>query len=366
MNFPTLYKKTSTGADQFWKIWTENNTIVTEYGQVGGKVQTSRDTISEGKNIGKANETTPVQQAESEAQSHWEKKKKSKGYVESLTAARAGEVDALVEGGINPMLAHRFDEQGHKIVYPAFVQPKLDGHRCIAVVKDGVCTLWSRTRKPITSVPHIIEAVEELGHDNIVLDGELYNHAYKTNFEELTSLIRSAEPKPGHKAVQYHVYDVVNDKPFRERTASLKASRSKYIQVVETYQVESEEDMMDKFDGFVKMGYEGLMVRNAESKYVNKRSYDLQKVKEFLDSEFEVVGVEEGRGKLAGHGIFVCKVNGGLNYFRAKMVGELDNLRDFYENPKKYIGRMLTVKYQGFSNDGIPRFPVAVRFREDV
>src|SRR5271170_7156822 len=100
--FPILYKKTSTGAIQMWKISSipqhiscgEASIIVTEHGQVDGKIQTTKDLITEGKNIGKKNATDAYQQAEAEAQAKWEKQKK-KGYVESIEAAQAEELDAL-------------------------------------------------------------------------------------------------------------------------------------------------------------------------------------------------------------------------------------------------------------------------------
>lgn len=370
MKLPTLYKKTSTGADQMWEISTVLNVIITRFGQVGGKIQEARDEIKSGKNIGKANETTPTEQAELEARAQWEKKKTSKGYVESLDDARKGKVDALVEGGIFPMLAKKFDEEGHKIVYPAFVQPKLDGHRCIATVQSGKCTLWSRTRKPILSMPHIIKAVEGLKlSSGTVLDGELYNHSYRNKFEELTALIRPDEPRPGHEVVHYHIYDVAKPVPFTERKdvlATIAEEAEHPLRVVDTILVKDEDELMLAFEDFLKEGYEGAMVRNASGIYVNKRSSDLQKVKEFIDEEFEVIGVEEGRGKMAGHGIFVCKTKSGAE-FRAKMQGELETLKSFFNNPKKCIGKMLTVKFQGYTTkNGVPRFPVAMRFREDV
>lgn len=382
---PTLYKKTSTGADQMWSIGTYRNVIVTEFGQVGGKIQVSHDIVKTGKNIGRSNETSAIEQAELEAQSQWEKKKKSKGYVESLSDARKGKRDALVEGGIDPMLAHRFDEQGHKINYHAYLQPKLDGHRCIAIIQDGKCTLWSRTRKPINSVPHINRTLEEHLDDGAILDGELYNHDYRNRFEELSSLIRPEAPKPGHEVVQYHVYDAVapGANPEAQKIWGYKYGERlnwllntfdpilsvplpQHVQLVATVRVDNEDDMMLEFEKYLKLGYEGAIVRNADGLYVNKRSYDLQKVKEFIDEEFVVIGVEEGRGKLAGHGIFVCKTRDGVE-FRAKMQGELESLKQYYENPKAVIGKLLTVKFQGYTTkNGVPRFPVALRMRENL
>jgi ATP-dependent DNA ligase len=368
MQLPKLYKLSSTGAQQEWEISTDDNIIITRWGKVGGKSQETQDVIKEGKNQGRSNETTPKEQAEAEATSQWEKKLK-KGYVKSLAAADAGEIDDVITGGVEPMLAKRFDEQGDKVVYPAYVQPKFDGHRCIAVVdKKGSCTLWSRTRKPITGLPHINAAIENSGAKDIVLDGELYNHDYKAKFEELTSFIRNPEPKEGHGVVEYHIYDIAdNSLSFKERLAELhKLSIYKPLVSVQTQKVVDEEELMIMFEIFLAQGYEGAMVRNAAGLYVNKRSVDLLKIKEFQDAEFEVVDVEEGRGKLAGKAIFVCANKQGTK-FKAKMKGDQDELAKYWKKPSLAIGRMLTVQYQGLTGkNGVPRFPVGLRFREDV
>lgn len=398
--FPTLYKLTATGATQSWNIRVEGSTIIKTYGQVGGAMQEARDTITVGKNIGKSNETTPEQQAELEAKSQWEKKLKDKNYHVDVNAAEAGESSDVVEGGILPMLAHSFAKQGHKIKYPACVQPKLDGHRCVAVVEAMPCddcessgiaggpdgyyadkgkpcptcqgattvTLWSRTRKVITGVPHVAEAVAALNLPNgTVLDGELYNHDYREKFEELTSFIRQATPKPGYEVVQYHVYDVAASGPFWERSNFLTSHLTDdgTIVVVPTMEVQDAGELTESFGLFTAAGYEGAMVRNSDSPYVNKRSYDLQKIKEFADDEFKIVDVVEGRGRMAGRGIFVCKSYDG-DPFRVKMAGSLDNLTEYLNDKEKFIGRTLTVQFQGLTSDSIPRFPIGLRFREDL
>lgn len=387
MNFPTLYKKTSTGASQYWTISTRDNSIVTKWGQVGGKEQETVDLVKEGKNAGKKNATDPIQQAQLEAKSQWEKKLK-KSYVKTLEAARAGEVDAVIEGGVNPMLAHPFDEHGHKITYPCFVQPKFDGHRCIVEVKNGKATMWTRTRKPITGLPHIIVAVEawsqRIRRADIVLDGELYNHAHKDNFEELSHFIRSPNPEDGHEVIQYHVYDVAdNNTEFADRHSILRAFsfQSPYLVPVQTPAVSSKEELQDKMDEFLDQGYEGLIVRQMNAKYENKRSYGLQKYKEFQDAEFTVIGVNEGRGKLRGHaatftfktepkeypaGRRSVRVRGG-DEFKAKLKGSTAELKKFFEHPELALGRLMTVKYQGISNKNqVPRFGVALRFFEEL
>lgn len=366
MKFPKLYKKTSTGADQYWTIETEDNFIVERYGRVGGAEQTARDMITKGKNIGRANETTPEQQAEAEAKSKWEAKIKH-GYVEELKRAQKGETDHV--GGWNPMLAHKYSEQGHKIVFPAYVQPKLDGFRCTS---DTKAQLWTRTRKPYVSVPHIVKAIKDDGDlEKYQLDGELYNHKYKADFEKISHLVnQKTAPAEGHEIVEYHIYDVNMPGSFEDRHKKLESLLSykneEPFVLVETIKVNNEEELMEAFEHYQDLGYEGAIVRNAAAPYVGKRSYDLQKIKEFDDAEFKIVGIEEGRGKLMGHaGKFICVTKDGTE-FGAKMKGELSKLKEFYENHKLWKGKKLTVKYQGLTGkNGVPRFPVGMRLRDE-
>jgi DNA ligase-1 len=375
-SFDKLYKKTSTGAIQTWEVTVVINdedkpTIVSRYGQNGGKIQESREVILEGKNIGRSNETDSIQQAELQAEADWTKQLK-KGYVKSFADAMNGKTDAIIEGGIVPMLAHKFSEQAHKIKYPALAQCKLDGNRCIAVYKDGKYTLWSRTRKPITSMPHIIKALEESGCCHS-LDGELYNHDYHDNFEQLTSYIRVEEPKEGCEIVQYHIYDAPenmgqnkNRNEYLQMDVKEKVKNYPQLYVVETLIVNNEDELMEAFDHFLEEGYEGCMVRNMDGLYVNKRSCDLQKIKEFSDSEFKIIGVKVGtKGSMAGKAVFTCELPN-KETFDCKMKGDMNELTKYANDPSLVLGKQLTVKYQGYTKYGVPRFPVGLRFREDL
>lgn len=385
MKLQKLFKKSSKGVPQEWEIEADGNVIITRWGYVGGAIQETRDEIKSGKNDGKANATTAEQQAQREAISQWEKKLK-KGYVKSLDDAAAGKVDELITGGHFPMLADKFRDHGDKVSYPVYVQPKFDGHRCIVVVESGEPTMWTRTRKPITGLPHIIAAVREAmkkaGITDIVLDGELYNHAYRNNFEDLTSFIRNPSPKPGHEVVQYHIYDIVDlNALFEQRHQTIQGLQldGKTLVEVPTFLAEDEDHVMEIFEGFLRDGFEGLMVRIPAGKYIShpsKRSKDLLKVKKFDDAEFMVVGVEEGRGRLTGKAIFVCTTAklsapslvplSSSVLFRAKMKGKIEDLEKYIKDPSLAIGRMLTVQYFGMSNkNNVPRFPVGLRFRED-
>jgi DNA ligase-1 len=277
------------------------------------------------------------------------------------------------------MLAHKYSERGDSITFPAYLQPKLDGHRCTAEVVPDDATLWTRSRKPISSMPHIAEALVELFTHlpgKILPDGELYNHTLQDAFEELTHFVRSSSPAPGYEIVQYHVFDVYMPGTFEERFKWLESVFSSHnpkgspLHLVHTIRVEDEDEMMTAFRLFRKEGYEGAIIRNAGGSYLSlpppKRSVDLQKVKEFDDDEFKVIGVEEGRGKMAGLAVFVCEAKNG-NPFNAKMEGPLEELAKYFKHPEKYIGKQLTVRYQGLTTKNkVPRFPVAERFAEKL
>lgn len=390
--FPILYAKNSGGGLKSWEVKVEEVRptdpqeevyfdIVTTYGKVGGKMQTARESITDGKNVGRANETSPLQQALAEAQSKWELQKKKKGYVESPEAALAGEVDALVQGGIFPMLAQKFKDRADKIEYPAFIQPKFDGHRCIAIVKDGVCTLWSRTRKPILSMPHICRAVERLtGGADSILDGELYNHAYKHNFEQITKLITPKAPVEGHEKVQFYIYDMPSAEMYygdRMRTLlkvfAIHGDENQFehgtLVNVTTVEVAQEEEVQLAFDKFLSQGYEGLMLRTADAPYKShptSRSPGLLKMKKFDDAEFEIVDVTEGSGKFKGLAMFVCRAGNGET-FKAVKNAPLTELREYFQHKEQLIGRIVTVQFMGFTNaTKVPRHGRVLRFREDL
>lgn len=370
--FPPLYSLNSDGSLQVWRISVRGTTIVREYGRVGGAVQVTEDTVRSGKNAGRANATTAAEQALREAQSAWEKKQKS-GYHTNSKAAAAGQVSAAhVSGGIEPMLAHKWSDHSHKIVYPAFMQPKLDGIRCIAMIQHGKCTLWTRTRKPIKSVPHVVSALEQaFPTGTVTLDGELYNHALRDRFEEIVSLVRKDKPDPRCSAVQYHVYDAVRPgETFERRWEWLCAHAHRLrepgigfheIELVPTVQVDAPEAVILLFTEWRAGGYEGAMIRN-NAEYEHKRSYNIQKIKEFDDAEYPIVGVERGRGRMSECAVFVCSAPAGE--FRCKMEGSLDALKAYLDKPNRVIGKLLTVRYQGLTNGGMPRFPVGVTVRD--
>lgn len=362
-SWPTLFKQTSGGKIQQWAIRAEGNAVITEYGLQDGKKQTVTDLIKEGKNIGRSNGTTPEEQARTQAQQEFDAKIK-KGYVEDLTLAVENKNNLAA---VQPMLAHPIEKKEKYAVFPGLAQPKLDGLRCIAIIVAGEVSLFSRTQKPINTVPHIVADLERCyaGKD-IILDGELYNHALKDDFNEIIHLAKRDDVHADATKIQYHVYDVVGAGNWLTRTNGFKEIKdSQYIVQVETVQVLGREELDAYQAECIGRGYEGAMYRNADSQYENKRSASLLKVKTFVDDEFKIIGAVEGKGKLMGAiGVFVLITKDGVEV-EATPACTFAQKVAYWKNKESYYGKMGTVKFQGYTPDGSLRFPVFKAVRED-
>lgn len=362
-----LYKQTSSGKVQEWLVSVQGNNVITRFGQLDSPNIQETSEVVYGKNIGKVNETSDEEQAKLRAQQMYEAKLK-KGYTPDLELAKS---TTNTLDGVEPMLAFPIEKKEKVVVFPAYVQPKLDGMRCIAVLENGECTLYTRTQKVIPTLPHINRQLEKWsntsGVSDIVLDGELYNHDLKEDFNRLMSLIKRDEPHKDCEDIEYHVYDVVEAKPYNERTIILDDIEElcPHVEQVEYRLVDSRKELDNYFHRYLEEGYEGAMYRNPSIGYEHKRSTSLLKVKVMDDAEFEIIGVNEGKGKLAGKaGTFVCLTPEGKE-FKAKLKGAIDDLTEYLVNFDRYKGKQLTVQYQGLTPDGIPRFPVGLRIREE-
>lgn len=369
MQFDTLFKKASNGKLQFWSLVVEGNGgyetafYYSRRGYIGGKVTESKSTIIRvGKNIGKANETTPYTQAMLDAQSKW-KKKLDKGYFQTIE-------DAAINLVIRPMLAQVFDKAKHHITYPAGVMRKLDGTRGLG----NKTSLTSRTGKEYPHLAHIRKELSMLLSEGVYIDGELYSHTIP--FQEIVGLVMRQTLKPGDeerlleiKLRAYDYFDINNlDMPFMERYKKLSelVFKCKYIELVDLWIIDDESEIDGYHDKFVKEGYEGAMIRNLNSPYeLNKRSKHLQKVKKFMDDEFEVVGYKEGKGNDSGTVVWRCKTINGKE-FDVKPGGSRESRSRYFIQAEKYMGKMLTVKFFSYTDDGIPRIGSDARFKEDA
>ena len=258
-----------------------------------------------------------------------------------------------------PMLANKWEDRQKYISEPFYVQPKLDGIRLL-VSKDGGI---SRTGK-------IIPGTEVLGkglEPGQYVDGEAFDP--NLNFEELTSTFKTDPLK-----LKFHVFDffdlkaeaLARDKmTFEQRWEYVKDSiYNPHYEYVDTFSVKKHKDMEGYHKMFIQQGYEGTMIRDRFSVYeVGQRSNYLLKYKDFQTEEYEITGAKTGHGRDADAVVWVCKTENGQQ-FTVRPEGTIAQREEHYKNYKKYMGKMLTVRFQNLTALGVPRFPVGVTIRD--
>lgn len=362
MKFDTIYKRTNGGKIQEWTIEVQDNKFRTISGQTDGKKVTSEWTEVQGKNVGRSNETTAAHQAMKEAESKFKKQLEKHYHLDIKDCDQAKFVKV--------MLAHKYEKFDG--VYPAWSQPKLDGIRCV-VNKDG---MWTRGGKPILSAPHVHEALRPTFdvEPDLVFDGELYAHKLKDNFNKIISLAKKAKPKPEEIAesaehLEYWMYDIVSSpKEFVARTVDLEAIVKSLGQdclvYTPTEPVYDQEELDALYGEYLNDGMEGQMIRKGDSLYENKRSKFLLKRKEFVDEEFEIISLNEGKGNYSGMIKSVTLTDGTVT-FDSGIKGAQDFLKDLMDKAAGFVGKQATVRFQNKTPDNIPRFPVVYVLHEE-
>ena len=361
-----LYKRDSKGKVRIWTMEVGFNNeneagIRTISGLVDGQKVTSAWNLTEAKNVGRSNATTAKTQAEFEAQAEWTKNV-DKDYFVDVNA-----IDSYT--AFKPMLAHDFTKTP---VTSGITQPKLDGIRMVVNTRG----LYSRSNKEIVAVPHIAEALADFvkDHPTVTLDGELYNHELKDNFQKITSLVRKTvnlgadELAESKELVQYHIYDMFDsanpDMTFMQRynwiqkNVHLVNKKAVGIHLVASAICETTEEIDVMYGEYTTAGYEGQMVRQ-DTVYENKRSKGLLKRKEFITEEYEVVQVHEGQGNWAGYAKRLTLKMADGTTFSSGIRGSQAKLKELLENPNI---DWATCRYFELSNDGVPRFPVTIDY----
>lgn len=358
--FPKLYALSKSGQIRSFRIrcrkYREDLVIMTTKKKVEpkGKITYDKYTYTEGKNLGRANETSAWEQCCREAESMFNRLK-DKGYQEGIPSD---------ESEMKPMLAIKWDES--KVIYPCMVQAKLDGVRCIAYRDNEGVHLKSRRGKEF-NIPHLIRYLEKNSR-LLPLDGELYNHK-DLNFLGIISAVKKLSAKTDH--INMIVYDkpvegIINyDRQFKLLAGNAKNTDKdapiKYLPTIIAY---SKADIDTYHDKCIKEGFEGVIIRNFTGKYeFGYRSHNLIKLKKFFDKEFPIIRVEEATGRDKGTAIFVLKADNGKE-FKARPQGDKGLRKRYLEDKDLLIGKLCTVKYQELSKYGIPRFPSAIAIRD--
>jgi len=270
---------------------------------------------------------------------------------------------------IKPMLAHKLNENRIDWSKSVYMQPKLDGVRCL-FTKNGA---FSRTGKQFMNIRHIEDSLKSFfkEYPEMVLDGELYNHELKDDFEKIISLVKKQKPGTieryeAMKMIQYHIYDytnilmnnVVNYK-YRLNQLTCSDIYDDYIKYVSTKRVATPAMSKVIHQENLDLGYEGSILR-TDTPYKHGRSWGLMKFKDFHDAEANIVNYEEGKGKRKGTigkfimqdddgNIFGCPPGKGYNYSDMKCI---------LENIHKYMGQRATFTYFERTKAGSYRHPL--------
>jgi len=277
-----------------------------------------------------------------------------------------------------PMLAYPVSAKPIDYNKPTFIQPKLDGVRCVIQAEPWVTNeasgydvvAYSRTGKEWKNIEHILEQLKPFfaKYPYVILDGELYNHDFKDDFEQIISMVRKTKPTDEARLksaenVQFHCYDIIDEElPFDQRIEFVNESlmlMGDSIDITLTMQVYSDSEAKKIHDINLHNGYEGSIVRTNDT-YQCKRSHNLRKFKDFQDAEAYIVGYEEGKGKREGHlGKFIMQDEDGNKFGCPPGKGyNYKDMKEMLENIHEYMGQEATFTYFERTKAGSYRHPL--------
>ena len=361
MNLDKIYKLDVGGTTRVWWAEAHGGYWRTHSGTLHGEIVTSEWKFAEARS-----QATSEAQALFYANAATKKKLKGGDYHTSIN-----EITTVRNSYIRPMKAHIYDGW----IGPCYAQPKLDGMRCLA----NETGLWTQKNRQIISAPHIEDALQEFfsEYPYIILDGELYNHDLKHNFNRIMSVARKTtgrfeDLQESKEHIQYWIFDMFDmESPhiiFQNRWKFLQEelfARFQPEQVVATPTdfMRTEEELDIYYIELLKAGFEGQIVRH-NTLYEQKRTSALLKRKDFQDEEFELLDIEEGQGSWQGIAKIArcCMPNG--REFSAGIDGTQEDNTKLLHEKDRY--RSVTVKYHALTPDGVPRFPIAIKFHEEM
>jgi len=277
-----------------------------------------------------------------------------------------------------PMLAYPVSDKPIDYTKPVFMQPKLDGVRCL-IQYEQVTPLqtgpvaYSRTGKQWKNIDHILQSLEPFfeANPNVILDGELYNHALKDDFEKIISCVRKTKPTAIDKAesrklVQFHCYDIVDETlTFDERYKFVFDNlRDSYgVRTVETHEVHAEKYAHQLHKICLKNGYEGSILRTNDV-YKCGRSWSLRKFKDFHDAEAVLTDWVEGKGKRKGTiGKFMA-IDADGNTFGMPVMDNFKKLQTMFKEMQSWVGKEATFTYFERTKAGSYRHPLFKAIRD--
>lgn len=465
---PALYGPDKKGKERLWKIWAVKDTVYKAYGETGGILTPSSRTFK-GLNTGKKNATTAEEQAKREAERDWVKqldkdyhpksedglilekkvlaaKKKQGGVnvnIDALIRGRGAEADGNEEDqeeaesmdtpmdtseswkDIHPMHCTVWSNEPKCMKYfdfdeGVYIQPKLDGVRCIAKIRNGRVVLSTCTGKDMVWLDHIRAEVKTLlsgKNEDLQLDGEIYSHQIfgvatydekkkkysygalgeeddpdlELEMEQRFDVISGAarpkrnEPHPLESQLCLHVFDIADptgeldqDDRFailKELFLSPKAKKCPHIKRVETKIIYYPEEVEDYHDEVSEKDYEGVVMRARDLTYElrsKSRSLRMRKHKHFIDEEYPITDVACDEGVGRENFRWICEKivespetgENILTTFTVKPMGTREQRWNWYDNYEEYLGKLLMTRYQKLTYNGVPRFPRGFAIRD--
>jgi DNA ligase-1 len=272
--------------------------------------------------------------------------------------------DKIIKGmRKKPMLAYPASAKAIDYSKPTFIQPKLDGVRCVIQAEPWVTNeesgydvvAYSRTGKEWKNIEHILAQLKPFfkRFPHIILDGELYNHGLRDDFEKIISLVRKTKPTAedrleASKLTQFHCYDIIDEElPFKHRINFVHESLmllGDSIHTVDTCRLFNEDEAKEFHARNLDNGYEGSIVRTNDT-YQCKRSHNLRKFKDFHDAEATLTGWVEGKGKRIGTIGKFTAIDSEGNEFGMPVMDKFKYLQDNFEEMKTWVGRTATFTY---------------------
>ena len=272
-----------------------------------------------------------------------------------------------------PMLAYPVSDKPIDYTQPVFMQPKLDGVRCLIqaeftdVFKDLKVKAYSRTGKEWKNIDHILQDLVPFfdKHPNVILDGELYNHDLRDDFETIISIVRRQKPDDidmlnSRDLVQFHCYDIVDEAmTFEERKTFITQAVlcNNCIKHVPTVYCASDDDAKAFHKSNLSAGYEGSILRTNDI-YACKRSHNLRKFKDFYDTEAVITDWVEGKGKRKGTiGKFIA-IDADGNEFGMPVMDNFKKLQTMFKEMQGWVGQTATFTYFERTKAGSYRHPL--------
>lgn len=406
MELDTLYKRTKTGDIQYWKVLAEDGVIHKESGRLGTINPVRHQETCSGKNIGRSNETSPMEQAELQAKSDWKGKrdegykslqdlgikaeaglgyvgiasgKEVRGTLMELLEQALAQFNTDASGNAKPMLAPTKSwAPSPKNKYPKLAERKLDGVRTFLIINSMEDMFFlSRSGKPYETLGHLVEIFKKIFKPEdynltfpIILDGEIYKHGW--TLEEISQAVKKYRPGTTEK-LEFWMYDIptlldgqkVRSNKVFEIVGGLRNTQIANPQIIQVI-LRSDEEVKNFHDLVVEEDFEGIMLKDPFGLYeYGQRSRYWTKVKMFDETEFKIKDFVLGQRGVEDL-MFVCESPGGD--FEAKMKGSKQSKQTLYDEvvvPKKHIGKMLTVKHFGYTAYNKPYIPIGKAIREE-